>query len=263
MKINGLRLVYEDDFRSGSLDRERWVIYNDRNGENAEGCENLAFVKDGKLFIGADLQDRSLHGMTGCEIQTKHSLYFQYGYIEISAKLSHRPGACSAFWLNSASLPFDRLPEVDIYENFGRDDRLAHNLHRWWYDKDENGQPIYGEEHLHHDQFASQTHWTLRNTYLTGGDTLSGRFHRIGLLWTPQVMEFYVDGNCSVAIDITDAYFRDFHQPMHIILSHTINDPTKAAQAGVTASYDEYEYIRLYQDKDGILQDRRDGEITL
>ena len=260
MIINGLKLVWADEFDAGSLDRSLWEIYTKKY--KADSPDNCVFIKDNRLYIGGDINDKSTD-IYGCDIQTKRSIHFKYGYLEIKVKLARGPAAWSTFWLNSSSLPFDRLPEVDIYENFGRDDRIAHNLHRWWYDKDENGNKIHTAEHLHHDQFAQQTHWTLRNTYLPDGECFYEKFHCVGLHWTPEKMDFYLDGQCAVSVDITGEYFKDFHQPMHIILGHEI----KPEHAGISdtdnPSYDIFEYIRLYQDENGVFQDRRKQEITL
>lgn len=262
MVINNYKLVWSDEFNGDPSNDGVWSIYTNKYGEFTP-LNNLAFIKDNKLYIGKDKNDENLKDVDGCEFNTKHSLYFKYGYLEISAKLAKGPAAWSAFWLNSAGLPFDRLPEIDIYENFGRDDRLAHNLHRWWYDKDENGEKIYTKDHLHHDQFAQQTHWTLRNTYLPEGQHLYDRFYRIGLNWTPEKMEFYVDGHCAVSIDITGEYFKDFHQPMYIIISHDFRTNMPGVEETENPSYDIFQYIRLYQDDNGVLQDKRKGDIVL
>ena len=260
MIVNNLKLVWSDEFDK-PIDKTLWGVYTREYGE--ESPYNNVFLKDNKLYIGRKRHDPD-NDLWGCEFNTKRSLYFKYGYLEIKAKLARCPGCHSAFWLNSAGLPFDRLPEIDIYENFGNNDRLAHNLHRWWYDKDEKGNKIYTEGHCHHDQFAMQTEWQLRNTWLPEGETFCDKFHRIGLHWTPERMDFYVDGHCDVSIDITGEYFKDFHQPMYIILSHTVD---KTTPDGITPtddpSYDIFEYIRLYQDEKGVLQDKSKGELVL
>lgn len=260
MIVNNLKLTWSDEF-NGPIDETLWGYYTKEHGEDSP--HNNAFLKDNRLYIGRKIYDPD-NDMPGIEFNTKRSIYFKYGYLEIKAKLARGMAGWSAFWLNSAGLPFDRLPEIDIYENFGRDDRLAHNLHRWWYDKDENGNKIYESAHCHHDQFAMQTEWQLRNTWLPDDETFYEKFHRIGLHWTPERMDFYVDGHCSVSIDITGEYFKDFHQPMYIILSHHIEPKLLSADApSEDPSYDIIEYIRLYQDENGVLQDKRKGEITL
>ena len=262
MLINDYKLVWSDEFNKGAIDTNTWGIYTQKYGENSDSS-GLAFIKDNMLYIGKDKNDKQTLGVSGCEVNTKKSLYFKYGYLEIKAKLAKGPASFSAFWLNSAGLPFDRLPEIDIYENFGKDDRLAHNLHRWWYDKDDNGNQIHTREHLNHDQFAMQTHWTLRNSFLPDGEFFYEKFHRIGLNWTPEKMEFMIDGHCQVSIDITGDYFKDFHQPMYIILSHDLHTDREDIDSTANPSYDIIDYIRLYQDKSGVLQDKRNGEIKL
>ena len=76
-------------------------------------------------------------------------------------------------------------------------------------------------------------------------------------------MEFYVDGHCAVSVDITGEYFKDFHQPMYIILSHDFRTNMPGADETENPSYDIFQYIRLYQDDNGVLQDKRKGDIVL
>ncbi len=267
MLINGYKLVWQDEFNGDILDEDTWFRYsftshNANKGTTHKCSDSIknSYVEGGCLhMVGIDEGDNVY---SGCELQTKNSMLYKYGYLEISAKLGKGPSAFSAFWLNSSGLPFDRLPEVDIYENFGRDNRIASNLHRWWYDKDENGKLMFGSEHLHHDQFASQVDWTLRNSWLPEGENFYDKFHRFGLDWTPERMDFYLDGVCYVSIDITGEYFKDFHQPMFVILSHQIRG-NLSDENTESHKHDIVEYIKIYKRENGILIDPRKDEITL
>ncbi len=268
MVVNGYKLVWADEFDGDSLDENTWfrqtyVRNKTDNGKEVKqictDSERNATVRDGKLIMTGYIEDDGSY--SGCQLQTKNKMLFKYGYLEISARLAKGASSISEFWLNSAGLPFDRLPEVDVFENFGRDERIAHNLHRWWYDKDENGNMIYEAENLHHDQFALETDWRLRNSYLPDGEFFYEKFHRFGVEWTPEYMNFMLDGVCQVSVDIRGDYFKDFHQPMYVILSHCITTKRPGTETPSPA-VDEVEYIRLYQREDGVIIDPTKTEIT-
>ena len=108
----------------------------------------------------------------------------KYGYYEIRCKLQKQPGWWSAFWLQSPVIGSSLNPsqagvELDVMENFTRDNRISHNIH--W-----GG---YGDNHLHKGSGD-----------LSIADAAEG-FHTFGMDWSKSGYVFYVDGKASWRID--------------------------------------------------------------
>lgn len=108
----------------------------------------------------------------------------KYGYYEIRCQLQKQPGWWSAFWMQSPMIGASLDPavtgvELDIMENFTRDNKISHNIH--W-----GG---YGKNHKHKGSGDS----TVEET--------PDRWHTFGMHWTRTNYVFYVDGKESWRVD--------------------------------------------------------------
>lgn len=202
-------LVWNDEFDGASLDTTKWgfrlhLMQTRHQTFTTEGVE----VKNGLLYINLvekDGQYYSAHLQTGenyidrpaktvyrggnglawpiAEIK-KPKFAHRYGYYEIRCQLQKQPGWWSAFWLQSPVIGSSLDPsragvEIDIMENFTRDNKISHSLHWDGYGKD-------------HKQKGSG-HFTIADT--------SEGFHTFGMYWGKTGYVFYVDGKESWRTD--------------------------------------------------------------
>ena len=200
------KLIWSDEFNGNALDTTKWgfrlhIMQTRHQTFTTEGVE----VKNGLLYINLvekDGQYYSAHLQTGsnyldrpgnpystgltwpiAKIQPPKFAH-KYGYYEIRCKLQEQPGWWSAFWLQSPVIGSSLDPsrsgvEVDIMENFTRDNRINHNLHWDGYGKD---------------------HKSSGAKLATLEDSPDG-FHTFGVHWSKEGYVFYVDGKESWRAD--------------------------------------------------------------
>jgi beta-glucanase (GH16 family) len=200
------KLVWNDEFDGDTLDKTKWKfrlhLMQQRHhtfteeGILLDGDSHLLLSlteKDGQYYspqlqTGSNYLDRPGEKYDKftwpiAEIEQPTFMH-KYGYYEIRCKIQTQPGWWSAFWLQSPVIgstldPTKSGVEVDIMENFTRDNIVVHNNH--W-----NG---YGKDHRE----------------LSSGDrkleeTPDG-FHVFGVDWNPDGYTYYIDGKESWHVD--------------------------------------------------------------
>lgn len=100
-------------------------------------------------------------------VTTYPGYHFEYGYIQVVARIPLNVGLWPALWLAAASLHWP--PEVDILEHWGN------NPERTWL--------------FFHPVGAPQQHHHLNIT------NLGTEWHTFSLNWTPTTLTWYVDGH--------------------------------------------------------------------
>ena len=260
-----LNLVWSDEFNSSALDSTKWnltqetwnkkVNYTtDKKNfrlENGEAVMNLYRKEDGTYSSNKTLT-------------TKDRMSFQYGYLEIYAKVPFSQGSCPAFWFRSAvkHRSTDTLmTEVDVFEVY-KEGYVESALHKW-YLKD----PVAGGS-TRHD-------WNTPISYTFPKDkweTLSDEYHLWGFGWTKDMMYMTVDGEVFATYDITDkGDFQEglgvgsdltgmdcFQDPLYILFSNepgtNFRDPNWAPNENtVFPKTFSVAWVRLYQDETGTL----------
>ena len=149
------KLVWKDDFNSTAIDSSKWSKiepgksdWNKHMSSNA-GCYAFA---DGKLFLrGIKNPDTVVDArpyLTG-GIWSKAKFAFQYGRIEIRAKLECAQGAWPAMWMLAEKDkygPYPRNGEIDIMEHLNFDSIIYQTTHSYYTLelKQDNNPPHYG-----------------------------------------------------------------------------------------------------------------------
>ncbi len=270
MVMNGYRLVWADDFKGDKLDETKWTrqigkmtkVYK-ASGLDAEDVEDVidfadseenAYVKDNQLHIvGRHLGE---HKYSGGTVRTVDNMAFLYGYLEVVAKFGPGMGAIPAIWMSGRTNKDVMVPpECDIVETFGSNINAFANLHRWWTNYDADGNKINGHDNIH--CFTKE----LRKASARPGDGLKESFHKFALDWTPEHMEFYMDGICYLSVDITKDYYKCFHQPMFVIMSTRLQG-TNNPEAEPEVSEALFEYVHLYQREGCVLLDPKKDDMT-
>ncbi|GEM_PF-217287 len=149
-------LVWEDDFDKGALDAAHWTRLGlfttpeiklpvERWQEN-KGCFRYITATDDRV-VRFDEDNIHLRGIVNDNpstgdprpfltggISTRHKFAFQYGRIEIRAKLEPAHGAWPAIWMKSekAIYPNQHNGEMDIMERLNHDDFAYQTTHSHW-----------------------------------------------------------------------------------------------------------------------------------
>lgn len=172
--------TFSDDFNGTKLDTKKWgtCYWWSDNGCTNGGSGDVNWyqndeisVDNGTLHLRAQKRKMNGYDYTSGMISSHDRYGFQYGYVEMRAKLPKGKGFWSTFWL----IPSARNvwpPEIDIVEYLGATPKTDHmTLH-------------YGKDGNSHK--SSSSWWT--------GPDLSLDYHTYGLLWEPDKLVWYVDG---------------------------------------------------------------------
>lgn len=180
---NGWKLAWSDEFNySGLPDDTKWKFetgghgwgnhelqyYTDKDSSNA-------FVKDGQLRITALKKQFDKNSYTSAKLITKGKKLFQYGRIEVRAKLPAGRGTWPAIWMlgdNIDKVDWPDCGEIDIMEHVG-------------FKKD----TVFGSIH------------TKVFNHVIGTQTTKGMliadpytsFHTYGIEWTKEKISFFID----------------------------------------------------------------------
>ncbi len=240
--IPNLTLVWSDEFDGSLVNTNDWTfetgasgwgnneLQNYTNGNNAE-------VVDGNLILTArKLNDNTTVGSyTSTRMVTKGKREFQYGKIEIRAKLPSGTGIWPAIWMlgsNFSNAGWPACGETDIMEYVGYQPNVIHS--------------------------------TVHTTSGSGGSgvgnsmtvsTCEEEFHIYGLLWTDEKMVFYVD----IPENIVHTYNPlvktienwPFDQPSFFILNVAVGGTWGGAQGIDNSIFPQsmyIDYVRVYQE---------------
>jgi len=182
-------LLFSDEFKGTSLDLTKWETQYpwggtlENNGElecylpNSvrlnEGVLKLTAIEKNVTCIGMDGQTKNLPYRSGMIASHGH-FSFEYGFVEIRAKVPAGPGLWPAFWLLpevEAPNTIDWPPEIDILEVLGNEPTKLY-MGNW--DGTEFNPLHYAGDYI--------------------GPDFSADFHVFGLRWTPDILIWYVDG---------------------------------------------------------------------
>lgn len=291
---DGYSLVWNDEFDGDSIDGSLW---NTRDLTSTLSNAVYTTSEVGQYVGGGNLnmsiiryKDNSgnIKYSIPSAVTTADTMAFQYGYLEMRAKMSFKGGAWLSFWLQGLTPLAEKndavtvnalngcLPEVDIFEvhNGAGSGKVTPNLHLWKYIAAQGNTAAYNQ----HVQSPAPSSGASTYTF-SELQNLSNEYHTYGFLWTPEVMTMYVDGEAYVSYDLTKALWDDlgstlkgeedtstsglsetaFHSPMDIILGCGISTSENASwltdddmindSTYETLNYN-VDYIRLYQNKD-------------
>jgi len=189
-------------------------------------------VSDGILNIIADKTPDSLRAQVKDQqyvsgvLTTENGFSQKYGRFEAFAKVPSGKGLWSAFWL----LPsFDQwpsgvaiLPEIDVMEYLGHEGNVYHTtLHT-----NQNG-PL--ESHPYQQRLKIDP---------------SEDFHLYSVIWTPEKVEWYFDGNRVASHETPD----DYTKPVHFLLNLAVGGTwpgSPDARTVFPATY-SIDYVRAY-----------------
>jgi beta-glucanase (GH16 family) len=181
----GYKLLWSDEFNGSSVNTNYWEydLGNGGWGNNELECytDSNATVANGYLQIQAKQENVVYLGVpsqyTSSRMNTNGKFSFQYGRVDIRARLPVQPGMWPALWFlgsNYGTVGWPACGETDLMELVGSNpDQVVGSIH-WLQGNGQEG--------------------TLNNNYtLPGGADYSQKFHVFSLIWTAAQITMYVD----------------------------------------------------------------------
>lgn len=180
--IQDWQIIWEDNFDASELDTAKWTRIPPNKadwGKHMTSDPQCYKISEGLLYlkgiVNPDTSSDSRPFLTG-GVYTKGKFAFQYGKIEIRAKLESAQGAWPAIWMLAEKKkygPYPRNGEIDIMEHINFEDIIYQTTHSYYTLelKQKENPPNGGTAKADVDQF---------NTY--------------GLEWYPDRLVFTLNG---------------------------------------------------------------------
>lgn len=233
----GQIIVFSDDFSGSSLNEEYW------NYELGDGCPKLcgwgnnepqiytkknAVVENGKLIITAT---KTGNLYESSRITTKKKMEFQYGTLEVRAKLPKGKGLWPAIWMLGNDIDDNTWPacgEIDIMEYVGRKPGV-----------------IYTSLHTP-DSFGETIN--SRQTYI---ENIEEGFHLYKMNWTSNKIEFFIDNEMVYAFapKTKNKETWPFDKPFYVLINMAIGGNFGGPEIDDSIFPQEFiiDYVKIYK----------------
>lgn len=236
----GYTLIWQDEFEGVALNSEDWN-YEIGNGASGWGNNELeyytdspknVFLSNGHLIIEARKEGVGGFDYTSARITTQGKQEFQYGRVDIRAKLPHGQGIWPALWMlgsNFSSIGWPSCGEIDIMELLGHEPYKVHAA-------------------IH---YGSSGHRSATHSYsLSNGQTFGDQFHVFSLVWKKDELKILVDDQPELEIsksEIGEDY--PFNAPFFFIMNVAVGGNWPGSP-NATTSFPQrmiVDYIRVFQ----------------
>lgn len=191
-------------------------------------------VDDGVLTIEAAVTPRALRGVVEGQpyvsgvLTTEKTFSQQYGRFEVRAQVPSGQGLWSAFWLLPSFESWPEgiavLPEIDVMEHLGHQANTYHTT-------------------LHTNQTGALTSHPYDHTIKAD---LTRDFHRYTVIWTPETVSWYLDGEQKTSHSTP----QDFTRPVHFLLNLAVGGTWPGSPDASTEFPAQYkvDYVRAWTD---------------
>ena len=262
--------VWGDEFDGNLLDAAKWELTTSisAGGSFKLSRENEALrVEDGLLKLTAlrwlDPDNNQIQAIAPYTVESKAHMNFQYGYMEMRAKIPLRAGAWPSLWLSGAcgsgAVVSDLFEKGDIKPaNFSAEfdiveyTTLQPNLHKWFYDDAKIVGVDKVEQDSRHSSLGAVEAPVKSDLYLDPNQSFV--YQTIGFDWTPKELVIYINGeelyryNWKESVQL-DGFndMTDFHNPAFVrINNHLIPSNIPSDFSTLPAEF-YVDYVRLYQ----------------
>ncbi len=227
--------IWSDEFEGDALDTDNWN-YEIGNGSNGWGNgesqyytdeEDNVKVENGNLIITAKREAESGFDFTSGRITTKDKFEFNFGRVEVRAKLPAGGGTWPAIWMLGAAFPEESWPgvgEIDIMEFVGNNpDRISSALH---FPGNSGGNAVVGDTEI---------------------SEATTEFHIYEVEWTAEKITFLMDGVPHLEFDNNDS--TPFQEDFFIILNVAMGGTLGGNIADdFQESSMEVDYVKVFQE---------------
>lgn len=243
----GWKLVWSDEFNGMKIDRSHWSFekgfVRNKEPQYYTDREKNAYIENGNLVIETLREDFEGAPYTSAGLHTRGKQVFQYGRIEMRAKLPSGNAVWPAFWTLGAEGRHPDCGEIDIMELWGGPNGFwGKNKEKGWGDGvcnttahwGEGGQSARSEGRIH---------------ALPEGKKYSDDYHIFAIEWDENEIVWFID---DIEIDRmkieTKGQKHCFRRP-HYLLVNTAVSPEKVAQMKPEdlPAHFYIDYIRVYQ----------------
>jgi len=253
------KLVWAEEFRKpGKPDENIWTFEEGfvRNRELQFYQSDNTIIKDGRLVIEGRRElvanpshdphsdnwreNRQYAEYTSSSIRSDNGFTFQYGIMEVRARIDTSMGSWPAIWTLGQERRWPENGELDIMEFYRINGIPTILANAAW--KGDGRQPIWDSEKIPLDHFLERDpEWP-------------GKFHIWKMNWTEESIRIYLNEKLLNEINLDEATYPDgfnpFRQPHHILLNLALGsnggDPS---ETDFPISY-EVDYVRIYQPVD-------------
>jgi beta-glucanase (GH16 family) len=235
---NTRKLVWQEEFNGTDLNEKVW------NFELGDGCPNICGwgnnekqiytkenhdLRNGYLIINVVKNGNDSY--TSSRITTAGKKEFQYGRMEVRAKIPTGKGIWPAFWMlgsNIKNVGWPKCGEIDILEYVGRE---PHKVFTSLHTQDSHGNTV--------------------NTRKTQIDNIEEGFHLYAIEWTKDKIEFFVDNQSvyTFSPDKKDQNTWPFNQPFYFLINVAVGGNFGGHDVDNSIFPQEFliDYIRVYQ----------------
>lgn len=226
-------LLFEEEFETdGAPDSSLWNLETG-NGDNGWGNQELQYYtednviqEDGFLKITAKREAINGFDFSSTRMTTLDKFDFEYGRIEVRAKLPSGGGTWPAIWMLGANFPDVGWPdtgEIDIMEHKGNDPGVIH-----------------GSLHMPGNSGGSAISET------TTLSNVSQEFKTYTVEWSEDSILFAIDGEIYHEYDNTSS--TPFNEPFFLILNVAMGGTFGGEVSDAfSESTMEVDYVRVYQ----------------
>lgn len=260
--------VWADEFDGNVLDPNKWELTSSISAESSFKLSRepeALNVSDGLLKLTVlrwfDPDNNQIEAIAPYTVEGKEHMNFQYGYLEMRARIPFGAGAWPSLWLSGACskdavvtplynkgdiYPANFSAEFDIIEYTS----LQPNLHKWFYDDSAN--KVSGVTNKHSSLGAVMKPLPTSNLRLDINQSYV--YQTIGFEWTPKDMTVYINGdkyfnyNWTESVQL-DAYndMTDFKNPSFIRLNNHLEPKNIPSDFSTLPGEFFIDYVRLYQ----------------
>jgi beta-glucanase (GH16 family) len=239
---DGRQLLWSDEFETDGLpDPEKWSYdvgghgwgNNELEYYTKDRLEN-ARVEDGKLIIEARKEAYEGSNYTSARLVTKNKGDWQYGRVEVKAKLPQGRGTWPAIWMLPTKNTYGGWPrsgEIDIMEHVGFDPARVHGTV--------------------HTEAYNNTKGTQKGGNRMVTDAMD-TFHVYAIEWSAEKIDFFIDDELYFTFNNEGGDYQGwpFDQPFHLILNIAVGG-NWGGQQGVDETIwpqrMEVEYVRIFK----------------
>jgi len=230
-------LIWSEEFdETGAVNNNNWTheIGNGNggwgNGESQYYTNRLenSKVEDGVLKITAKTEAYQGHNYTSARLISRDKFEFQYGRVDIRAKLPEGQGTWPALWMLGANLSNVGWPacgEIDIMEHWG------HN-------------PTVVAGSIHTPNSYGDT-WTTSQVNVSSFT----EFHIYSINWTSEKIQFFIDDNLYYTYNPSPKNIENwpFDAPQFFILNIAMGGSWFDIDSDFVESTMEVDYIRVFE----------------
>jgi beta-glucanase (GH16 family) len=236
----GYRLVWADEFNTNALDLGNWS-YETGTGQWGWGNNELqyyhegeknAMVEGGKLTITAKQESAGGAQYTSARLVTRAKKEFQYGRIDIRARLPKGQGLWPALWMlgsNIGSVSWPACGEIDIMESVGQKPNEVLGAAHW-------GSSV-------------PSTFNSKKFRLTVGD-FSDSFFVYSILWQKDKIEWFVnESKYHTITPLNTGSIYPFNNPFFFIFNIAVGGNLPGSPDATTRFPQnmEVDYIRVFQ----------------